>query len=1078
MKPDVPQLDYRDYKQIVEQALKLARFYFAPAQWSGIDWKSIKEPLNKDDPAYRMLEIFARLMELLIRRLNKIPDKNFLSFLEMVGVEQKTGNPAEVPVTFLPAKTAVIGGDIPAGTQVATTQTDTADAQVFETRNAFYATPAKLKKVISLEPLADKYSQLQPGELPPKPEELADERGAVTAFKSDDPALPDIDHILYIGSEKLFGGKDAVKLILDISLSTGNKSIFNNETLQWKTYTKDNKAWANIEAEVTFPSLRDPNKVEIKINNFTGTDKSDINSSEDFWIACHFTGMFDSAVEIPRVTAISGKILPPGDAETLTTKIDSAFSNNTPVDPSKPIYPFGQRPQYGDAFYIGSKKAFAPDIQSVTLAFTIWPYKDDKLKEIFKNIQKDISLETEIAWEYLDNSGEWQLLSTFKHTLNVQKKALIVTHTYSTAGQDGTFFGIAPNNPGSAPVILDIPQNIGLKELNKQENYWLRARIKTFDPYGKDAWIETTGIDNSPLTVIGPTFIPPIIESMNISYTYKAAPIPVDSIQTRNNFEYILHQEEPSSPAKSFVPFIPITSTIVRDSDPALYLAFDKEFGDGYISMFFHIQEAPSTSGYALEQGNPQIAWEYAAAGYTWKPLDVNDTTADLTASGIVAFTGPTDSIKIPLFNTLFQEDGNPGQELYWYRARLAKNSYNYPPVIKGIYLNTVMADNRVISRQDQVIGSGNGEANQQLSLVRVPITGGQLWVRETEKPTDDELKSHLQDFLTLGENDDLEENDIVEEIETAAGTEENWVQWLKVPTFLVSGPRGRHYTLDAVNGRVTFGDGKNGLKPPVGKDNIIIRDYCTGGGEAANSAAGPLAIKVLKSSLPYVDKVFNVQRAVGGSDPWSLDQTRQFGPQSIKHQGRAVTVEDYEWMVLQQFSQAARAKCIPTRIPSPGGRLSFKPGAVTIIVVPKSRETKPLPSRELLKNIRDYLRQKALGTIFEDIHVIGPGFKKIDISAEVVPQKPGESSMVERRIIKALEDFFHPLTGGEHGEGWAFGRDVYISEIYAVIERVEGVKYVKKAWFTGESQGVESMEIESNSLVYSGTHDITMEMN
>jgi hypothetical protein len=91
------------------------------------------------------------------------------------------------------------------------------------------------------------------------------------------------------------------------------------------------------------------------------------------------------------------------------------------------------------------------------------------------------------------------------------------------------------------------------------------------------------------------------------------------------------------------------------------------------------------------------------------------------------------------------------------------------------------------------------------------------------------------------------------------------------------------------------------------------------------------------------------------------------------------------------------------------------------------------------------------------------------------VPDKPEESSMVERRIIKALEEFFHPLTGGEQKKGWNFGRDVFISEIYAVIERTPGVKYVKKAWFTDETRELEPIEIADNSLVYSGTHNIQM---
>jgi hypothetical protein len=1082
MSKEVPKLDKRNYQEIVDQALVLARDYFPTGP---IDWASIREPVNKDDPAYRLMEIFSRLLELLILRLNKVPVKNFLSFLELVGVEQKVGSPAEVPVTFLPAKSAPFGGDIPGGTQVATTQTDTADAQVFETRGAFYATPAKLKKVVNLIPGVDGYGSLPLIPQPPAPEDLEDDTRTITAFAGHDGSLSHIEHVLYIGSESLFGGEETIKLVLEISLSGGDNRIFNHTNLKWKTYNEENKAWENVEdLNVSYETGIDL-KAIITIDPFTGTAKSEVNGIEDYWIACFFNGEFTDGLSIPQITGILGNVSPPSavGAGALTAKIDAAFSNSTPIDPSKPVYPFGQRPQYGDAFYIGSKQAFAPDVASVFLKFDIHSYTENKIKEIYKNLNlardlTSVTVHTVIAWEYLDESDEWLLLETFEHSFTCSKNLpeVNIVNTTTDEHKRGTLFD--DSTATGIEITSDLFARIALKKLNKKESYWIRAVVKTFDSYGKDAWIEPTGDSAQPLVVIGPTFIPPIIEDVEILYTYKPDYIPVDSIQTKNNFHFKVPEAE-----EHFTPFTPITSQPVGDNhgffakESALYMGFDREFGDVYISMLMHIADAESAAGYALEQGNPLIAWEYAASDYAWKPLDVQDNTADLTAAGTAAFTGPSDSIKINLFKYLSPGDQNPDhEELYWYRARLANGRYDYPPRIKAIYLNTVMADNLVVSREDQVIGSGNGSANQKLPLVRVPVTGGHLWVREVEKPGEEELGNLLLDFRGYSEDgEDVEEDQLTLEIDKGGGDVENWVQWLKVPNFLSSGPRSRHYTMDAVNGQITFGNGENGMIPPAGKDNIIIKQYRTGGGEKANAAAYPLAVKELKSSLPYVDKVFNVQNAVGGSDSWSLDQTMEFGPQSLKHRGRAVTTEDYEWMVLQQFSSVARARCIATRIPKPGGKLAFKPGAATVIVVPKSSEPKPQPPKGLLKNIRDFLGKKALGNIFHDIHAIGPQFEEINITARVKPEVPGESSLVERRIIKKLEAFFHPLTGGETGQGWDFGRNVQISEVYAVIERTHGVEYVKNAFFTGQP-GKEYIEIGDNSLGYSGTHEIIME--
>ena len=37
------------------------------------------------------------------------------------------------------------------------------------------------------------------------------------------------------------------------------------------------------------------------------------------------------------------------------------------------------------------------------------------------------------------------------------------------------------------------------------------------------------------------------------------------------------------------------------------------------------------------------------------------------------------------------------------------------------------------------------------------------------------------------------------------------------------------------------------------------------------------------------------------------------------------------------------------------------------------------------------------------------------------------------------------PLTGGPERKGWEMGRDVYLSDVAAVLERVEGVDYVEE---------------------------------
>ena len=45
---------------------------------------------------------------------------------------------------------------------------------------------------------------------------------------------------------------------------------------------------------------------------------------------------------------------------------------------------------------------------------------------------------------------------------------------------------------------------------------------------------------------------------------------------------------------------------------------------------------------------------------------------------------------------------------------------------------------------------------------------------------------------------------------------------------------------------------------------------------------------------------------------------------------------------------------------------------------------------------------------------------------------------------------FFDPLSGGPDSQGWPFGRDVYASEVYAVLERVPLINYVEDVQVSG----------------------------
>jgi hypothetical protein len=74
----------------------------------------------------------------------------------------------------------------------------------------------------------------------------------------------------------------------------------------------------------------------------------------------------------------------------------------------------------------------------------------------------------------------------------------------------------------------------------------------------------------------------------------------------------------------------------------------------------------------------------------------------------------------------------------------------------------------------------------------------------------------------------------------------------------------------------------------------------------------------------------------------------------------------------------------------------------------------------------------------------MGPPYHDIDVVLEVCAQDNADLKTVKNTIEQRLRDYFHPLRGGDDGKGWAFGRDVYYSELVQQIMQLPGVRRVE----------------------------------
>jgi hypothetical protein len=130
-----PNLDDRRFADLVAEAKTLIPRYVP--EWTD---------LNESDPGMTLVELFAWMTDILLYRLNLVPERNYLKFLQLLGTEQQPAQPARADLTFTLLPSVLDSVIIPKGTKVGA-----AGSVVFETEENLTALAATLQAVQSFD---------------------------------------------------------------------------------------------------------------------------------------------------------------------------------------------------------------------------------------------------------------------------------------------------------------------------------------------------------------------------------------------------------------------------------------------------------------------------------------------------------------------------------------------------------------------------------------------------------------------------------------------------------------------------------------------------------------------------------------------------------------------------------------------------------------------------------------------------------------------------------------------------------------------------------------------------------------
>jgi predicted phage baseplate assembly protein len=994
-----PKLDDRTYQDIVEEAISLIPRY-AP-EWTNH---------NASDPGITLLELAAWMSDLLIFRLNQVPEKNYVAFLNLLGIKLHAPRAAKALLQF-----KLVDGTakqrVPKGSQVSTPQAGDDSTVTFETGRDLVVTNVALDRAFSY--FDDSYSDNS---------RYVNQAAAEGSFEVFGGAQR-VERFLYLSDARFGGVGDAAVLRVFLGCpERGTRDLA--RMLEWEYW--NGERWKEL--------IQAPIEVDRGEVAFFGPMMfipTTVHDIEGLWLRGRLSEVPGDPSET-EIDTIRTRVEIAGEG-VLPEKAFANLDNGAfiPLDLGKNTYPFGKEPKADCVLYLACDEL----VQTADAYISV----DFQLADQAVFPRPNPSDQLVVAWEYFDGK-RWRFLGRSSPRGGLPG-----------AGDELGFHDDTRAVSQSGTVNFRRPKDMEVVEVNGETKRWVRVRIEKGD-YGAapeyaldgDKWVTK---DERPLR-------PPALKSITLKYREDYRD--VRHALTFNDFTYTDITEVAKTEYTIFQPF-----SARSDESPSLYLGFSDKLPNDMVGIFFQMEEElglgslptdeaevitpelakHETMKKAAWENQQRVVWEYWR-GKQWEPLPVTDDTVGFTGSGFVNFIAPDDAAKSLKFT----------EERYWIRARLEMGGYVKFPRVRRIITNAVEAYHQT-TVFDEILASSDASPLQAYKLLHGPVLEGEiLEVREKQRPKD-------SDVIDLGP-------DAVRMVDAESQqSQECWVRWKRVDSFFESGPQSRHYTLDYLTGQIGFGDGRRGLCPPDGRNNIVIKSYRTGGGSAGN--VNPGTVTSLVRALSYIDTVTNPMAASGGADRESVEEAKSRAPYTIKSRDRAVTAEDFEMLALRASTSLARAKSVPDR---------SNRGEVTLVVIPKA-ETRSeriedltrrlVPSNEIMRFVKRYLDDRRLvGTI---VNVVKPRYKDLSLKITLLRRSIGTSDRLRREIEQKVRRFLHPLIGGKDGRGWEFGRPVLKSDLVHHIEEIPGVDGVDTLEMRDELRDVtvEHVRVDDDELPF-----------
>jgi hypothetical protein len=266
-------------------------------------------------------------------------------------------------------------------------------------------------------------------------------------------------------------------------------------------------------------------------------------------------------------------------------------------------------------------------------------------------------------------------------------------------------------------------------------------------------------------------------------------------------------------------------------------------------------------------------------------------------------------------------------------------------------------------------------------------------------------------------------------------------LHWIKATVAKASEAMAHIITIQAQAAAITFVDGDND----------------------PNHLATPLPAATIANLVQPQPEIAQIQQPFPSFGGKLKEQPLHFYTrmsEHLRHKGRAITIFDYEQLVLERFPEIYKVRCINhgqiiQRRSLQQGQISegnhlqeMAPGHVTLAVIPTLahrptvNDLEPKVNINLLTEIKKYL--ESISPQWAAISVVNPHYESIYVDFRVRFRDPFEADFLfyQRQLEQEIIGFLSPWTVAENVE-IHFGGEIYRSSILNFVEERPYVDYL-----------------------------------